>query len=76
MEKGNDLRDMVLVAFIQTVLHYLAWLGFILAGVVLIFGNVDRAKELAIGAIGFFVLKYLIGLIYFLAVGKKLHKVK
>lgn len=53
-----------LVALVQLTLHYLGWLGIILGVVVFLFGNRERALELAIGGFGLILLKYVIGLVY------------
>ncbi len=53
-----------LVGLVQTVLHYLGWLGILGGGVAFLFGNRGRAAELVVGGVGFIVLKYVIGFIF------------
>jgi hypothetical protein len=52
---------LAVLATVQMVLHYLGWLGVILGIVAFVFGNRDRALELAVGGFGFIVLKYILG---------------
>lgn len=54
-----------IIAIIQTILHYLGWIGIILGTIAFLFGNKVRAQELLIGGISFVVLKYVIGIVYF-----------
>jgi hydrogenase-4 membrane subunit HyfE len=61
----------VFVMVIQTILHYLGCLGILLGIVALIFGNTARGIELFIGGVVFIVIKYVIGFIFLLAVGKE-----
>lgn len=55
---------LAVLAIVQMVLHYLGWLGVILGIVAFIFGNRDRALELALGGFGFIVLKYILGFVF------------
>jgi hydrogenase-4 membrane subunit HyfE len=57
------------IAIIQAILHYLGWIGIILGIIAFMFGNKIRGQELLLGGISFIVLKYIIGIIYFVAIG-------
>ena len=57
---------MFIVGLIQTIIHYLGWLGIILGIIALVFGNSTRGTELLIGGVVLLFLKYLIGFIYHL----------
>jgi len=48
----------------QTILHYLGWLGIILAGIAFIFRNTDRGWKLLLGGAGLLILKYILGFIF------------
>ena len=50
-----------LTAIVQTVFHYLGWLGVLLGIVALVVGNVDRGVELLVGGAVLLILKYVIG---------------
>jgi len=54
---------LIALAIVQTILHYLGWLGILLGVVAFLFGNRERALELVIGGLGFLVLKYLVGFV-------------
>jgi len=55
---------LIVVAFVQLILHYLGWIG-VLAGIVaFLFGNGRRGGELLIGGASFIVLKYILGIIF------------
>ncbi len=54
------------VAIVQFILHYLGIITFILGIIAFAFGNLGRAKELAIAGISWFILKYVIGAVYLL----------
>ena len=54
----------LIIAILQTILHYLGIAGIILGIVAYLFGNRSRSTELLIGGIAFIVLKYGIGIIY------------
>jgi len=66
----------VIVVIVQTILHYLGWLGLLLGVVAIIFKNTDRGIELLIGGASFIAIKYLIGFIFMLLVGKKINDIK
>lgn len=53
-----------LVAVVQTVFHYLGWLGMLLGVVAILFGNTPRGLELLVGGISFIVLKYIVGVVF------------
>ena len=53
-----------LVAVVQTILHYLGWLGVLLGVIALLFGNRPRGIELVVGGLSFIVLKYIIGFLF------------
>ena len=53
-----------IIAVIQAILHYLAILGIIAGGIVLIFGNIGKGWELIIGGASLFILKYVIGIVF------------
>jgi hypothetical protein len=59
----------LVVAIVQAILHYLGWLGVILGVVAFLFGNRERAFELAIGGFAFILLKYVIGFIFVIVLG-------
>jgi len=65
---------MIFIAIIQTIIHYLGWIGVILGIIALIFSNTERGIELIIGGISFIILKYLIGFLYVLFTRKKIKK--
>jgi len=71
---GMDIH--ILIAFIQTILHYLGWICIVLGAIALIFGNLNRAIELIVGGFGWFVLKYLIGFIYMFILSVVMKKIK
>jgi hydrogenase-4 membrane subunit HyfE len=49
---------------VQTILHYLGWLGMLLGVVALLFGSTQRGTELLVGGISFIVLKYMVGVAF------------
>jgi hypothetical protein len=53
-----------LVAVVQTVFHYLGWLGMFLGVVAILFANTPRGLELLVGGISFIVLKYIVGVVF------------
>ncbi len=58
-----------IVAVVQLLLHYLGWGGIVLGILAIIFGNPGRGTELLFGGIGLVVLKYVIGLGFYLLAG-------
>lgn len=59
-----------IIILIQTIFHYLGWLGILLGIIALLFKNIDRGIELIVGGISFIIIKYVIGFIYSLFVPK------
>jgi len=53
------------LAFVQTILHYLGWLGVVLGIVAFGFGNHARGTELLIGGAGMIVAKYVLSALVF-----------
>lgn len=62
-----------LVVVVQTLLHYLGWLGVILGVVAFVFGNRERGVELLVGGLSMVAVKYVIGFV-FLALSRLLGK--
>lgn len=62
-----------IVMIVQTIFHFLGWLGILLGVIAWIAGNkTGRVSELLIGGIGFLVLKYVIGFIFPLIMREKI----
>lgn len=59
------------VVVVQTILHYLGWIGILLGLVALLFGNIHRGIELLVGGISFIVLKYIIGILFMWLFGSR-----
>ena len=53
-----------LVTVVQTILHYLGWLGILLGFAALLVGNTPRGTELVVGGVSFIVLKYVVGVLF------------
>jgi len=66
----------VIIVIVQTILHYLGLLGLLLGVIAIIFKNTNRGIELLIGGASFIVIKYLIGFIYMLLVGRKINDIE
>jgi hypothetical protein len=61
----------MIIAIVQTILHYLGWLGLLGGMIALIFSNTERGIELLIGGAAFIVIKYVIGFFYIIIIGLK-----
>jgi len=64
------------IIIIQTIFHYLGWLGLLLGVIAIIFKNTNRGIELLIGGASFILIKYLIGFIFKLLVGRKINDIE
>jgi hypothetical protein len=53
-----------LVVVVQTILHYLGWLGIVLGIIAIVCGNSARGTELLVGGFSFLVVKYLLGFLF------------
>lgn len=58
----------VIVAVIQTILHYLGLLGILMGVIVLIFVSKANGISILIGGISLIILKYFLGIIFHIVV--------